>query len=354
MAKFVCTKCKKEYPLDTKEFQCSCSGLFKLEHEIPDFDLKLVDKSLNSLFRYRAFMPLDNSLYKQVSLKEGCTPIVELGPSLYAKLDYLMPTLSFKDRGAATLLWLCKTIGVDKVVEDSSGNAGNSVAAYCAKAKINCEIHVPKGTSEAKIQMLRMFGAEVVVFEGTRDECALNCRKRAKEPDFYYASHVFNPFFYEGTKTYIYEIYEELGKLPDNIFIPVGNGTLLLGCELAIKHLLKSGCISKAPKLYLVQGENCAPLYKGVEKIQALPTLAEGIAIGQPMRAREILDSDYPGEREFVLCKEEDIMPAQRELANLGYFVEPTTAAIYAALRNTKTEGTSIFSLCGSGLKALH
>jgi len=123
------------------------------------------------------------------------TPIVRLDEDVLLKMDYFMPTLSFKDRGAAVLIAHCRAIGVDSVVQDSSGNAGNSIAAYCARAGIKCEIFVPEGTSPAKIAMIRSHGAQVTIVPGSRDHCADVCRAKVAQEGSYYASHVYNPFF---------------------------------------------------------------------------------------------------------------------------------------------------------------
>lgn len=170
-----------------------------------------------------------------------------------------MPTLSFKDRGAAVLIAHAKAIGVDRVVQDSSGNAGNSVAAYCGRVGIACDIFVPEGTSDKKIRMIEAHGATAHIIPGNRDHCADVCRATAREKQLYYANHVYNPFFYEGTKTYIYETYEQLHRIPEHIFIPVGNGTLFLGIVKGLEHLLQSGLIPHMPQLYLVQSERCQP-----------------------------------------------------------------------------------------------
>ena len=176
------------------------------------------------------------------------TPIVRFDDNVLLKMDYFMPTLSFKDRGAAVLMAHCKSIGVDKVVQDSSGNAGNSVAAYGAKAGIECEIFVPEGTSPKKINMIRAHGATCTVVPGSRDHCADVCRGKVENEGIFYANHVYNPFFYEGTKTYLYEVYEQLGRLPENIIIPVGNGTLYLGVMQALDEFVESGVIDHVPR----------------------------------------------------------------------------------------------------------
>jgi len=356
---FICSRCGKEYPIDAPDYRCSCGGLYTLSFTPPAFSPDLIDRTQFNIFRYRAFMPLDNALWRSISLGEGMTDTVSFSPDLYLKLEYAMPTLSFKDRGAAVLIWLCKSIGVRKVLQDSSGNAGNSVAAYCARAGIECEIFVPRGTSPQKIKMIESHGAKATVFNGTRDETADACRAKALDEHIYYANHVYNPFFYQGTKTYIYEVYEQLGRVPDNLFIPVGNGTLLLGCRTALLELFAAGLIKRLPRLFMVQSEACAPLYGAKttpRDIIPQPTLAEGIAIGKPMRGEEILGGGYPGESEVILIPEDKILPARALLAKSGFFVEHTTAATYAAYlayrENHSLEGDSLIPLCGAGLKS--
>ena len=257
---FKCSLCGREVPVDTMDFRCVCGGLFDLQFAPPPFSLDSVDKREWSLFRYREFLPVTNDLWKDISMGEGMTPVAALANNVLVKADYLMPTLSFKDRGAALVIWLAKTLGVKKVIQDSSGNAGNSIAAYAARAGMECEIYVPEGTSPAKIKMIGSYGAAVRELPLSRDDTAKACREKAAKGTGYYASHVFNPFFYQGTKTFVYETLEQLGRIPDNIFIPVGNGTLLIGALLALDELVSSGVIAGRPKIFAVQSERCAPL----------------------------------------------------------------------------------------------
>lgn len=356
--RFVCTACGRVAEPEAHTFCCECGGVYRLDFTPPLFDPALIDLKTFNLFRYRAFLPVPDAVWRDVTLGEGMTPTVSFGDALRLKLDYAMPTLSFKDRGAVLLICLCKMLGVKRVLQDSSGNAGISVAAYCARAGIACEIYVPKGTSPQKIAMIQAYGAKAVIFEGTRDATADACRTRARKEGLYYASHVFNPLFYQGTKTYLYEVFEELGYIPHNLFIPVGNGTLLLGCRLALAELFRAGLIAEWPKLFLVQSERCAPLYHAGEAPRAIipkPTLAEGIAIGQPARGAELL-TGYPGEQEVILAREEAILPARQALAHGGFFVEHTTAATYAAYLAVKAtrelSGEALIPLCGAGLKS--
>ena len=329
------------------------------------FDLSLIDRDTWSIFRYRRFMPLEGGQWREISLGEGMTPVIRFDKDVMLKMDYFMPTLSFKDRGAAVLVTHCKTIGVDSVVQDSSGNAGNSVAAYCAKAGINCEIFVPEGTSPKKIDMIKSHHACVNVVSGTRDHCADVCRAKVENEGKYYASHVYNPFFYEGTKTYIYEVYEQLGRIPANLFVPLGNGTLFIGMVKALEELLESGVIADMPHIVAVQSEYCDPLAKAAsvgEKqpapVTPQPTLAEGIAIGIPLRGEEILEYTYKYNIKMITAPENRIMEARIALAEKGIYCEHTTAATYAAyLKYCELNGTTsdcLLPMCGAGLKSDH
>lgn len=363
--KFVCEKCGKKADIETLLAKCECGGLWELEYEPPKFSLQGIDQNEWGMFRYRKYMPLLDDSWKQISMGEGCTPVISLDSDVLLKMDYYMPTLSFKDRGAAILIAHCKAIGVSKVAQDSSGNAGNSVAAYCGRAGIECEIFVPEGTSLQKINMIASHGAKVNVIRGNRDYCADVCREKVEKENIYYANHVYNPLFYEGTKTYIYEVYEQLHRIPEHLIIPVGNGTLLLGVIRGLEHLLKSGCIEKMPQIIAVQSERCDPLLRSMEKNMAVPfpvipetTLAEGIAIGKPMRGEKILKLARKYQIRFVHAPENKILESREYLAEKGVFCEHTTAANYAAyLEYCKKYGRirdCLITMCGAGLKSEH
>lgn len=363
--KYICTKCGQTEEVTTRKAACECGGLWKLDFTPPKFDEALIDRDTWNIFRYRKFMGLSGDEWQQVTLGEGMTPIIPFNEDVLLKMDYFMPTLSFKDRGAAVLMAHCKAIGVDRVVQDSSGNAGNSIAAYAARANIGCEIFVPEGTSDKKISMIRSHGAIVNIVPGSRDHCADVCRKKVRQEGVYYASHVYNPFFYEGTKTYIYETYEQLRRIPEHIFIPVGNGTLFIGIVKALEELLVSGAIDQMPKIIVVQSEKCQPFIDavshrekktGTAKVET--TMAEGIAIGAPMRNEEILQSIYQYDAAVINVPEKEILPARKMLAAKGIYCEHTTAAVYAGYQHYcaihgKTSDCLI-SMCGAGLKSDH
>ncbi|MGW0827983.1 pyridoxal-phosphate dependent enzyme [Streptomyces sp. NPDC002845] len=320
--------------------------------------LKSLAGRVNSLWRYTECLPLNTA---SVSLGEGRTPLVELTDGISAKLDFLMPTLSFKDRGAVLLAELALRLGPRLVIADSSGNAGTAIAAYCARAALPCTVYVPEGTSPKKLEQIGAHGARVRVVEGDREEAARTARAAADEEGVFYASHVYNPYFLHGTKTYVHELWEDLGgRLPEALVLPVGNGTLLLGAALAVAELHGAGLIDRRPALYAVQSAAVAPLAhawaEGADDLVGVtpmaPTFAEGIAIPRPPRARQILRAVRESGGAFLTVTEDQIRYAQRDLASRGLYVESTGVACWAAVREGALGGrTAVVPLCGAGVK---
>ncbi|MFJ8657760.1 threonine synthase [Streptomyces sp. NPDC093795] len=372
MTAYVCPRCRVESPTDALTWCCpKCRGPWDLEFASAPVSLPSLASRGNSLWRYEEALP-PMRYAPEVTLGEGRTPLVPLlraeagaPASVSAKLDFLMPTLSFKDRGAVMLaahaLHLTEFGLSDRVVADSSGNAGTAVAAYGARAGLDCLVYVPRGTSPKKLEQIRAHGAEVVEVAGDREATARAAREAADEPGTFYASHVYNPYFLHGTKTYVYELWEELGgRLPETIVVPVGNGTLLLGAALAIEELLHHGLVDTRPALVAVQAEAVSPLaaafHAGAEELGApvpgRPTLAEGIAIPAPPRARQILRAVRATGGTFLTVTEDQIREAQRDLARRGLFVESTGVACWAAVRAAPPRpGLTVVPLCGAGAK---
>jgi threonine synthase len=325
-------------------------------------------KSTNhSLWKYIDAMPFEeDDCWKRITMGEGDTPLISIDENVYAKADYYMPTLSFKDRGAVVLIAAAKKLGVASVVADSSGNAGTAIAAYSARAGIKCDVFVPASTSDKKIKQIEAHGATIHKIPGSREDTAKAAISMVENTKLFYASHIYNPLFWEGTKTYVYEVFEQLnGVMPEAFVIPVGNGTLLMGAYIAFKEMLSWGIIDKVPKILAVQSKNCAPIMKAfadgkkiVEPGENLGTLAEGIAIAAPARGAEILKAIRETGGDIIGVTEESIINARRELAYKGSYVEITSAANYAGyldyikkypeLRNMKV----VFPLCGAGIKS--
>jgi threonine synthase len=363
MDRLICKGCGAGYPLDDLRWKCDCGSFLDIEFDF-SFDIEKIQSRKPTLWRYREAIPM-NKDENIISFNEGFTPLLELtidGKRSLVKLEQLFPTGSFKDRGASVLMSKAKELGVNKVVEDSSGNAGCAVAAYSAKAGIECDIFVPEKTSPGKLAQIQMYGANMKKIPGSREDTARATLEAAK--DSFYASHVWNPFFFQGTKTFAFEIWEQLNfSVPDMLIIPTGHGTLFIGAYLGFKDLLNQKLIAKLPRLIAVQPEACAPLYKMFhEKLKEVPriepkeTMAEGIRIAEPLRAKQILDILLETEGQVIIVTEKEIERSLFEICKNGLYVEPTSAAAIAGFRKYKSKSaakeTIVVPLTGHGLKS--
>jgi threonine synthase len=272
--------------------------------------------------------------FERVSLGEGDTSLAGArlgGRDVTVKLEFESPTRSFKDRGAAVLVAAAVDAGATQLVADSSGNAGIAIAAYAAHAGLPCEVFVSGALPVAKLARI---DAPVRRVKGTREEVAAAAIARVEETGAFYASHVWNPWFYEGTKRYVYELFEQLGGvLPSTLVLPAGNGTLVLGAWRAMQEL------RVVAHIVAVQALKCSPIAQafaagreGVEAVQDEGTVAAGIAIAAPVRGTEILAAVRATGGSVVTVTDEEILAAAEELATQGFLVEPTAAAPAAAL----------------------
>ncbi len=366
MTKYICSVCEQQYPVTDFLFKCDCVGLLDLKKYV-SFPLKKIIKREPTMWRYREAIPIDSDK-NIVSFNEGMTPLIDFsynGFNLRAKMDYIFPTGSYKDRGSSVLVSKLKEIGVKRIIEDSSGNAGASIAGYSAKADIKCEIYCPDYTSKGKLAQIQLFGAKVNRIRGTRADTSVAVLKDAEK--IYYASHNWNPFFLEGTKTAAFEIAEQLNwESPDNVICPIGFGTNYLGLYIGFKELLENNVISRLPKLLGVQSNVCCPIYKALltkkDNIPAFPqkrpTIAEGICSEKPIHEKLILKAIKETSGAITIVSDNEIKKGIKVLAGYGLFVEPTSAVVIPAIdkfyKNNiiKPRQKTVLILTGSGLKA--
>jgi threonine synthase len=365
--RLICADCKTEYDLDPTRFRCECGGPLDLV-DAPAFDLARVDRHDHTLHRYRHSLPLPTKT-AVITLGEGGTPLVEAdwrGDQILLKCEHLNPTGSFKDRGTAVLVASLAAAGVEEVVEDSSGNAGASLAAYSARAGIRAKIYVPAHASPVKQSQITAYGAEIVRVEGPRTETARTVMQAAQAGAIY-ASHVYHPLIHHGIKTAAYEICEQLGARlgkdlhpPDAVVLPVGHGSLLLGLVLGFRELVRAGHIRRIPRLFGIQAGPCAPLAaawaEGVGEPAAVvegDTVAEGIRIATPARGRAILTAVRDSGGKILAVEDGETLKARRGLAHQGFYVEPTSAVPLAGLAHLHEQlgGTTVVVLTGSGFK---
>ena len=325
-----------------------------------------IDGSVHSLWRYGSALRLPGPPLR--SLGEGWTPLLESAwddVPVRMKAEFMMPSGSFKDRGVSVMLTYLKQCGVAEILEDSSGNAGASVATYGAALGFDCRIFTPATAPIAKRNQMAAMGAEVVAVPGTRDDVETAALAEAEKR--FYAGHNYQPYFLEGTKTLAFELWEQLGfDVPDHIVTPLGQGSNVMGSHIGFEELRRRGVVDRLPRIHGIQAVNAAPYYAayaaGVDKpvpIDAAPTIADGIASTKPVRLKEVLNAIRSTDGRCVAVTEEEIIAALRQFTRRGHFIEPTCAAAGAGLSKLIAEGTvkagetTVVVLTGSGLKAV-
>lgn len=365
MMELICAQGDARYPLDTRAWVCErCGGLLEIVGA-PAFDPALIASRVTTLWRYRALLPLPENA-SPISMGEGWTPLIPIdyrGRTVHCKLDFLNPTGSFKDRGTSVLVSVVRALGIDNLVEDSSGNAAASLAGYSAFAGLHATIFAPAHASAMKLAQIEVYGAALRKIEGVREKSAQAAQDAVKNGGAYYASHYYNPFFVAGMKTTAWEIWEQLARPPDVIVMPAGQGTNMVGMYRGFVALQDAGVISKLPRFIAAQSAMVAPIALAYERGESEParvepykTIAEGIANSQPVHGRELLRLIRETGGAAVSAGEDEIRAARVNLARHGIFVEPTSATAIAVLDKllpqiTPNE-TIVVSLTGNGLKA--
>ncbi|EJN59568.1 hypothetical protein HSB1_17260 [Halogranum salarium B-1] len=353
----VCPSCGDSY---TDRWRCTCGHpLDFAETPLPDgsapdptaFDTR------RGLWSFDDFLPVSRA----VTLGEGMTPLVN-APNWNAqfKLEYVFPTGSFKDRGATTTVSRAAELGVEKVVEDSSGNAGAAIATYAARAGIDADIYVPASVKASKLRAIERAGATPVRVDGSREDVTDACLDAVGSGDGWYASHAWNPAFFAGTATVAYEItLQRDWQVPDAVVTPLGHGTLFLGAYRGFRALYDAGWTDRMPRLLGAQASGYAPIADELHgESEGENDVADGIQIRDPVRKPEILDAiDETGGDAIAL----DSAAVERELEALhadGFYTEPTCAVAPAALRAYRERGVLdadsdvVVPLTGSGLKS--
>lgn len=357
-----CAECAARYAPNMTRLACAeCAAPFDVAYERDAASLHAIPT------------PLHNP-DSAVTLGEGDTPSVPL-PSiaarlsitaLYAKLEFMNPTGSFKDRGTAVMMSMAAEMGASEVVEDSSGNAGASVAAYAARAGIAAHIFAPASAPAAKLGQIAVYGATAHLIEGSRQDVTAAAVDFARQSGLVYASHNLSPYFLEGTKTFAYEIARRFGgdNLPNHIVIPVGNGSLLIGAHKGFAELRRAGVIDAPPRLHAVQARAVMPLAAAFAGDAPAPdsnsgaTIAGGIAVANPPRLNQSLRALRDTGGSAIAVSDENIRRWHTLLAREeGIFAEPTSAAAFASLEALIAQGvisqseSVLLPVTGFGLK---
>jgi threonine synthase len=358
-----CTNCRRPYPVEGLPYRCPhCGGTYDFNSQFEIDPALLESRASSGIGRFRGSFPVARE-GAWISLGEGNTPLVAMehqGRRVYFKCEGCNPTGSFKDRGTAVLVSALKEAGIQQVIEDSSGNAGSSLAAYAARSGIRARIFVPDYASGPKRMQIEAYGAELVPISGARADVAAAARAAAEAGDFY-ASHAYLPHGLAGMATAAYEIFEQLDGVPEAVVVPVGQGTLLLGLWRGFKALEAAGLIDAPPRLVGVQARACAPVWAvfaagaaGLGWVSEGETVAEGIRILHPLRGDAVLAAVAESHGWMEAVDEQPIQAARNALGAAGLYVEPTSAVVWAAMDSvlSETSGEVVMVLTGSGLKS--
>jgi len=339
--KLVCWKCGFQTEYKPGLYTCESCG----EPLLVDSDFR------ESLRRENTLIPRE---LRVVTLGEGKTPLIKSREGVYLKLDYLNPSGSFKDRGAATAVSEALNRGCRLVIEDSSGNAGISYSAYAGRAGIKARIYVPYDAPSGKKNLLKALGAEVIEAP-TRDEAA---RLAVSDLEGCYVGHRINPYFLEGMKDLALELVKELGEV-DYVVSPLASGTLIIGLWKGYRELVEAGIAKRVPKLVAVQAcgyESLARYYKPYLNVcRSKAQLPDGIRLTEAPRLRHVAEILKETGGLYAVVDDDLVLPYLRELWREGVVAEPTSAYGYAGARELMKDGSIsgkvVIILTGNGIK---
>ena len=377
VAGFKCVECGREHRIGETEYVCvSCGGNLDLVYDYGRVRAQLTKASLTgdrnfTMWRYRALLPIEDSSAVP-PLTVGWTPIYDCSKlaqryavrQLLIKDDGRNPTASFKDRPSALAVVKAQEARAAIITTASSGNAGSALAGICASVGMESVIFVPASAPAPKIAQLQIYGATVVLVEGSYDQAYDLCIEASQRFGWYQRSTGYNAFTREGKKTAALEIAEQLNwNVPDKVFVAVGDGNIISGLWKGFNDLHRIGFIDRLPQMIGVQSETASAIVDaangdGIVREGPAHTIADSINVGKPrdatMAVRAIQDSEGRG----VKVSDGEIIAAIPKLAReTGVFVEPAAAAAYAGFTKlcessgVKSQERVVLMLTGNGLK---
>ena len=374
---FKCVECGNEHRVGDIEYVCaSCGGNLDVVYDYDRIRAQISPASLAgdgnlTMWRYRALLPIDESSLVP-PLTVGWTPVYNCAQiadryavgQLLIKDDGRNPTASFKDRPSALAVAKAKEAAARIITTASSGNAGSALAGMCASVGMESVIFVPASAPEPKIAQLQIYGAVVVLVEGSYDQAYDLCIEASRTCGWYQRSTGYNPFTREGKKTAALEIAEQLSwNVPDTVIVPVGDGNIISGLWKGFNDLQQIGFIDHLPRMIGIQSEAASAIVDaakgdGIVREGSANTIADSINVGRPrdatMAVRAIRESGGLG----VSVSDDQIVSAIPQLAReTGVFAEPAAAAAYAGFVRLCDTGAFerdervLLMVTGNGLK---
>lgn len=355
-----CPKCGQEYSIMEIHQTCKCGAPLLVRYNLKDakkhFSKEVWKGREKSLWRYRELLPVQDEK-NIVTLGEGFTPLISLQragtqndiPQLYMKDEGIIPTGTFKARGAAVGVSKAKELGVKTLTMPTNGNAGAAWALYSAKAGITAKIVMPEDAPRITRNECWAAGADLFLVKGLISDCGKIVARSLERENWYDASTLKEPYRIEGKKTMGLEIAEQFQwDLPDVILYPTGGGVGIIGIYKAFQELKELGFIEgRLPRLVAVQAEGCAPIVQAYEENKAesqffpnSKTIAFGINVPKALGDFLVLNAIYNTDGCACAVSDPEILQARKELASLeGAFICPEGAAVYAAAKKLRHEG---------------
>ena len=377
---FKCFDCERRFTPNEIEYVCpNCGGNLDVLYDYESINRQFNKAGLAAdpnftMWRYRALLPVKDSS-PLPPLTVGCTPLYD-APQLAAEFgvrqlmvkdDGRNPTASFKDRPSALAVVKAQEAGATVATTASSGNAGAALAGMCASVGMKSVIFVPATTPAAKVAQLQIYGATVVLVEGSYEQACELCLAASARFGWYQRTTGFNPFTAEGKKTAALEIAEQLNwQIPDRVIVGVGDGNIIGGLWKGFCDLLQLGWIDRLPKLTGVQAAGAAPLVAaingdGVIRPVVGQTIADGINVGDPRDGTRALWAMRDSGGGAIAVSDEEIIAAIPRLARAtGVFAEPGAAAAFAGFIKLRESGEIqsdeqiVLVVTGNGLKDIN
>ncbi len=376
-----CAACGLEHEAQRLHNLCrECGKPLLVRYDLKRAGQSLTKESLNGrradMWRYREVLPVESD-ENLVTLGEGWTPLLRteyLGKklglgNLYIKDESQNPTQSFKARGMAAAVSMAKELGARKLAVPSAGNAAGALAAYSARAGLECFIFMPRDTPRANVVECEQTGAQVTLMDGLITDCGAEVGRRKEAEGWFEVSTLKEPYRIEGKKTLGYELAEQLGwTLPDVIVYPTGGGTGLIGMWKAFDEMEKMGWVGpERPRMVTVQAAGCAPIVRAfdegkrfADEFPNAATVASGLRVPRAIGDFLIIDALRESGGTAIAVSDDDLLAATREIgAAEGLFCAPEGAACLPALRKmiaagqVKPEERVVLFNTGAGVKYL-
>jgi threonine synthase len=375
-----CIACNSEQGADFAGFLCpACGGNLDIT-----YDYAAVEPAFGpgeGMFRYASLLPCPDP-GAALPLKIGGTPLCcaqRLGAAagldnVWLKVETGNPSSSIKDRASAVALLRAVATGADAVAVASTGNAGSSTACLAAAMGLRAVVFVPETAPAAKLTQSLVHGARVLAVRGSYDDAYDLCLRACEDRGWFNRSTGFNPFTREGKKTCSFEVWEQLGQVPDRVIVPTGDGNILSGVWKGWRDLHAAGLIDRLPRIDCVQAKGSAAICRAIESVRAggsVPdwrhvdiqsvaahTVADSISVDEPRDGLAAVRAVIESGGESVTVTDDEILAAIGEFAAMtGVFAEPAAAAPWAAAKRLARDGrigreeSVVLLITGSGLK---